>query len=218
MKTINTLLISMALLLGNQVVAQEALWQHDFEKEVEWSKITESGILLIGTTDMMLMGIDSRNGEKLWESNIMKGARGIKGADGKKQKESALFDTYLRVLSSDEYPEMADYIGIKYTDYVSYKNFAVINMITGEEVLSPRKAGMPVTKFMGKEMPTFNYNGTGYFPEIKGAIISGTWIDYNQKGNPELMITKLVDLPSGKILIVYYNHSISYCKHLRNLL
>ena len=89
MKTIDALLISMALLLGNQVIAQEALWQHDFDKEVEWSKITESGILLIGSTDMMLMGIDSRNGEKLWESDIMKGARGIKGADGKKQKESA---------------------------------------------------------------------------------------------------------------------------------
>jgi len=200
MKTINTLLISMALLLvTKQSKAQEALWQLDFEKEVEWSKITESGILLIGTTDMMLMGVDSRNGEKLWESDIMKGARGIKGADGKKQKESVLFDTYVRVMESEEYPEMNDYIGIKYTDYVSFKNFAVINMVTGEEIMSPRKADMPVVKFLGKEIPTFNYNGTGYFPEIKGAIISATWQDFNQKGNPWISITKLIDLPSGKL-------------------
>lgn len=179
--------------------AQEALWQLDFEKQVEWTKITDGGILLAGTTDMILMGIDSRNGEILWESDIMKGARGIKGADGKKQEENSLFEQYVRVMESEEYPEMSDYIGIKYTDYVSFKNFAVINMITGEEILSPRKADMPVTKFMGKEMPTFNYNGSGYFPEVKGAIISASWVDYNTKGNPTMMVTKLVDLPSGEI-------------------
>ena len=190
--------VFMVLVLG-YVNAQEALWQLDFEKEVEWTKITDAGILLAGTTDMMLMGIDSRNGEVLWESDIMKGARGIKGADGKKQDESALFDQYVRVMESEEYPEMSDYIGIKYTDYVSFKNFAVINMVTGEEILSPRKADMPVTKVFGKEMPTFNYNGSGYFPEIKGALISASWIDYNTKGNPELMVTKLVDLPSGQV-------------------
>lgn len=193
-----TVLLACMMVAGG-LFAQEALWQANFDKEVEWSKITESGVLLIGTSDMMMMGIDSRNGEKLWETDIMKGARGIKGADGKKQDVSALFDQYVAVLESEEYPEMGDYVGLKYTDYAAFKNFAVINMHTGEEVLSPRTAEMPVTKFMGKEMPTFNYNGTGYFPEIRGAIISGTWIDYNQKGNPELMITKLIDLPSGKI-------------------
>jgi outer membrane protein assembly factor BamB len=193
---ITIFLVVMALGCVN---AQEALWQLDFDKEVEWTKITDAGILLAGTTDMMLMGIDSRNGEILWESDIMKGARGIKGADGKKQDESALFDQYVQVMESEEYPEMSDYIAIKYTDYVAFKNFAIINMLTGEEILSPRKADMPISKFMGKEMPTFNYNGSGYFPEIKGAIISASWIDYNTKGNPELMVTKMVDLPSGKI-------------------
>ncbi len=139
MKTMKLLAIGIVLMLvANQGMSQEALWQHDFEKEVEWSKITDAGVLLVGSTDMMLMGIDSRNGEKLWESDIMKGARGIKGADGKKQKESALFDQFLSVLESEEYPEMADYIGIKYTDNLTFKNYAIINLLTGEEVLSPR--------------------------------------------------------------------------------
>jgi len=200
MKTAKTLVVSMSLaLISTQAMSQEALWQLDYDKEIEWTKITDSGVLLIGTSDMILSGVDSRNGEKLWETDIMKGARGIKGADGKKQDVNILFDTYLGVMESEEYPEMGDYVGIKYTDNVSFKNFAVINILTGEEILSPRKAEMPVTKFMGKEMPTFNYNGTGYFPEIKGAIISGSWIDYETKGNPQLMITKLIDLPSGRI-------------------
>lgn len=129
----------------------------------------------------------------------MKGARGIKGADGKKQDISVLFDTYLRVLEDEEFPEMSDCIGIKYTDNAAFKNYAIINMLTGEEIISPRKAEMPLTKLFGKEMPTLNYNGTGYFPEIRAAVISGSWIDYNQKGNPEIMLTKVMDLPSGAI-------------------
>lgn len=190
--------ISIVLII-TQTKAQDALWQLDFEKEVEWSKITESGILLVGTSDMILRGIDSQNGQIVWESDIMKGAKGVKGADGKKQEISVLFNTHLRILEDEEYPEMSDYIGIKYTDNVTFKNYAIINIMTGEEIMSPRKAEMPLTKLFGKEMPTFNYNGTGYFPEIKAAVISGSWTDMAQKGNPEVMLTKVVDLPSGTI-------------------
>jgi outer membrane protein assembly factor BamB len=200
MKTSKALLISfLFVLIISPVLAQEALWQLNFEKEVEWSQITESGILLAATSDMMLKGIDSQNGQIVWESDIMKGAKGVKGADGKKQEVSVLFDTHLRVLEDDEFPEMSDYIGIKYTDNVAFKNYAIINIMTGEEIMSPRKAQMPLTKLFGKEMPTFNYNGTGYFPEIRAAVISGSWTDFSQKGNPEVMLTKVIDLPSGII-------------------
>jgi outer membrane protein assembly factor BamB len=185
-----------AYLSGN---AQEALWQLDLEKEVEWNKITDVGILLIGSSDMILYGVDSRNGEILWKTDIMKGAKGVKGADGKKQEVNSLFEQFLRVLQDDEVPEISDYIEIKYTDNAAFKNYAIINLQTGEEIISPRQAGMPLTKLFGKEMPTFNFYGTGYLVGQKAVIISASWIDYNQKGNPEIAITKLVDLPSAKI-------------------
>jgi len=179
--------------------AQEALWQLDFEKEVEWNKITDVGVLLVGTSDMMLRGIDSRDGSIMWETDIMKGARGVKGADGKRQEVTALFDQFVNVMYDEEVPEISDYIEIKYTDYAAFKNYAIINIQTGEEVISPRQAEMPVMKFMGKEMPTFNYNGTGYLPSQRAVIISGTWTDPQDKENPEKFLTKLVDLPSAAI-------------------
>ncbi len=179
--------------------AQEALWQLDFDKEVEWTKITDVGVLLVGTSDMILMGIDSRDGNIMWETDIMKGARGIKGADGKRQEVGILFDTYLKVLEDEEVPEISDYVEIKYTDNVTYKNYAIINIQTGEEIISPRQAEMPVTKFMGKEMPTFNYNGTAYLPSLRAVMISGSWQDLSDKDNPDRFLTKLVDLPSGEI-------------------
>jgi outer membrane protein assembly factor BamB len=200
MKRMKVIVISLSLMLIlSKSFAQDALWQLDLEKEVEWSKITETGVLLIGTSDMMLKGVDSRNGEVLWESDIMKGAKAVKGADGKKQEIDILFNAHLRVLEDPEFPEMSDYIGIKYTDNVAFKNYAIINIMTGEEIMSPRKAEMPLSKLFGKEMPTFNYNGTGYFPEIKAAVISGSWVDYTQKGNPTISLTKVIDLPAGTI-------------------
>lgn len=193
------LLSFMLLAMFSVGQAQEALWQVNFEREIEWTKITDAGVLLAGTEDMLLFGVDSRDGKILWESNILKGARGIKGADGKKQEVGILFDTYLRVLEDDEMPEISDYVEIKYTDNITFKNYAIINIQTGQEVTSPRQAEMPVTKFMGKEMPTFNYNGTSYLPDLKAVIISGSWIDYTDKENPDRFLTKLVDLPSGKV-------------------
>ena len=200
MKRFKIYLLSIMLLgafsLGQ---AQEALWQLDFDKEVEWTKITDVGVLLAGTSDMILMGIDSRDGNIMWETDIMKGARGIKGADGKRQEVNPLFEQYVVVLEDEEVPEISDYVEIKYTDNVTFKNYAIINIQTGEEVISPRKAEMPVTKFMGKEMPTFNFNGTAYLPALRAVMISGSWQDPADKENPDRYLTKLIDLPSGEI-------------------
>jgi outer membrane protein assembly factor BamB len=199
MKPIKLTILGIMCLCLSAVNAQEALWQLDFEKEVEWTKITDVGILLVAQSDMKLMAFDSRDGSKLWESDIMKGAKGIKGADGKKQDISILFETYLHVLKDEEVPEISDFIEIKYTDNVTFKNFAIINIHTGEELISPRKAGMPVTKLFGKEMPSFNYYGSGYVSSIRAAMISSTYQDFEQKGNPWVSITKVLDLPSGKV-------------------
>ncbi len=180
--------------------AQDALWQLDFDREIVWNKSTESGILLVGTSDLRLHGVDSRDGNKLWTNDIMKSARAVKGADGKKKEPQAIFNDHLNVLSDPDYPEISDFVEIKYTDNATYKNYAIINIQTGEEIISPRKAEMPITKFFGKEMPTFNYDGTSYIPELRMVIISAAWQDYMQKGQPWMAITKMVELPSGKVI------------------
>ncbi|WP_420582226.1 PQQ-binding-like beta-propeller repeat protein [Reichenbachiella sp.] len=194
------ILVACILCIMGNAQAQDALWQLDFEKEIVWNKVTDSGILLVGTSDMGLHGIDSRDGNKLWSNNIMKGAKAVKGADGKKQDPSALFEQFIYVIEDEEYPEMGDFIEIKYTDNAAFKNYAIVNIQTGEEVMSPRKAEMPITKWFGKEMPTFNYNGTGYIPELRMVVISATWQDYMQKGAPWMQMTKMVELPSAKVI------------------
>lgn len=186
-------------ILGS-IRAQDALWQLDFEKEIAWNQITESGILLVGTNDMSLHGIDSRDGNKLWSNDILKSARAVKGADGKKQDPEVLFDQFVSVIEDAEYPEMGDFIEVRYTDNATIKNYAIINIQNGEEVISPRKAEMPITKFLGKEMATFNYNGTGYIPELRMVIISAVWQDVMAKGTPWYQMTKMVELPSAKVI------------------
>jgi hypothetical protein len=200
MKLKTTLIAMVIVFCANQFLyAQDALWQLDFEKEIEWTKITEVGILLVGCSDMVIHGIDSRDGNKLWENDIMKGAKAIRGADGKKQEPKTLFETYVRVLEDSEVPEMSDFIEVKFTDNALTKNFAIINIQTGEEITSPEKAGMPISKWFGKEMASFNHNGSGFVPGAGGAIISANWIDYMQKGQPEMKLTKFVNLPSGEV-------------------
>ncbi|MDA0196933.1 MAG: hypothetical protein O2887_17845 [Bacteroidetes bacterium] len=187
--TLTTLVLMLSIGLKPNLMAQDALWQLDFDKEIEFTKITDSGILLIGTSDMKLHGIDSRDGNKLWESDIMNGAKAIRGADGKKKEPATLFEEYINVLSDPNEPYISDFVEIKYTDGIQFKNFAIINMQTGEEVISPRKADMPITKFFGKEMPTFNLNGSGFIMGAGGAMISAYWIDYAVKGQPSVQIT-----------------------------
>src|SRR5210317_1841547 len=115
-------------------VAQEALWQLNFDKEVQWSKITQTGVLLIGSQDMMMYGVDSRDGNILWENDIMKGSKDIKGPDGKKDEIENIFNNHVTVIEDEEDPELSDFAIVKFNDYISDKNFAVINIHTGEEV------------------------------------------------------------------------------------
>ncbi|WP_420576817.1 PQQ-binding-like beta-propeller repeat protein [Ekhidna sp.] len=198
---LKTILGLLLMVTFSQAKSQDALWQLDFDSEIEWQNSTESGILLVGTKDFTLHGIDSRDGNILWSSEAFEQAKKMKGPDGKKVEAKYAFENFIRVLSDDEYPEVSDYIELKFTDGYQYKQYAVINIQTGEEVISPKIAEMPITKvpFFG-EMATFNYNGTGYIPALRMVIISTTYVDYEQKGNPTINITKMVDLLSQKII------------------
>jgi outer membrane protein assembly factor BamB len=189
------------VIMAGTTQAQDALWQLDFEKEIVFNENTDSGILLVGTSDWILHGIDSRDGNKLWTSEIMNGAKQVRGADGKKIDAETAFKDYINILEDPDFPEISDFVEIKYSDGSGmFKNYAVINLHTGEEVMSPKKAEMPVMKMLGKEMITFNFKGTGYVPALRMIIISSSWIDYTDKENPNRFITKMVELPSAKVI------------------
>ena len=195
-------LVALLILLTGIANAQEALWQLDFEKEIEWNMVTESGVLLVGTSDWNLHGVDTRDGNLLWTTDAFERARKMRGADGKKVEPKFAFENYIRVLSDEEVPEVSDFIEISFTDAAgTYKQYAVINIQTGKEVISPAIAEMPIQKvpIIG-EIATFNYRGTGYIPELRMVIISTSYTDYAQKGQPEITITKMVDLLSQKII------------------
>lgn len=194
-----TIVLSMLLIVSTSN-AQDALWQLDFEKGVAWNKITESGILLVGTSDRTIHGVDSRDGNILWSNDIMRGSGSLRGADGKKLEDAQAFDKFVNVLEDPDYPEIGDFMEIKFSDNVAVANYAVINIQTGEEVMSPEKANMPVTKFLGKQRATFNFNGTTYIPELRMVLISASWIDIMAKGQPEYNLTKMVSLPDGKVI------------------
>ncbi|MEQ9301709.1 MAG: PQQ-binding-like beta-propeller repeat protein [Cyclobacteriaceae bacterium] len=194
-----TMVLAM-LLVASTSHAQDALWQLDFERGVAWTKITDSGILLVGTGDRNLHGVDSRDGNILWSNDILNGSNPIKGADGKRLDDAAAFDQFVNILEDPDFPEMGDFIEIKFSDFIAVSNYAVINIQTGEVVMSPEKANMPVTKFLGKERATFNFNGTTYIPELRMVLISASWIDIMVKGQPEYNLTKMVSLPDGKVI------------------
>lgn len=198
---LKTILSLTLLVVFSQAQSQDALWQLDFESEVEWNSITESGILLVGTKDFTLHGVDSRDGNILWSSEAFEQAKKMKGPDGKKVEAKYAFENFIRVLKDDDYPEVSDYIELKFTDGYQYRQYAVINIQTGEEVISPKIAEMPIIKvpFFG-EMAQFNYNGTGYIPDLRMVIISTNFQDYTKKGAPWTTLTKMVDLLSQKII------------------
>jgi outer membrane protein assembly factor BamB len=201
----NSNLKTMVMLLAFVIMtattqAQDALWQLDFEREIVFNENTDSGILLVGTSDWVLHGIDSRDGNKLWTSEIMNGAKQVRGADGKKIEALTAFNDFVNILEDPDYPEISDFVEIKYTDASGlYKNYAVINLHTGEEVMSPKKAEMPSMKMLGKEMITFNYNGTGYVPALRLIIISAGYADL-KNGGEWVNVTKMVELPSAKVI------------------
>jgi hypothetical protein len=46
------------VIMAGTTQAQDALWQLDFEKEIVFNENTDSGILLVGTSDWILLGIE----------------------------------------------------------------------------------------------------------------------------------------------------------------
>ena len=80
-----TVMLLALVIISGMTNAQDALWQLDFEKQIVFNQNTDAGILLVGTNDFMLHGIDSRDGNKLWSSEaLVEGAKKVRGADGKK--------------------------------------------------------------------------------------------------------------------------------------
>ncbi|WP_339751287.1 PQQ-binding-like beta-propeller repeat protein [Algoriphagus aquimarinus] len=198
--------LSLVLILAavTSSFAQEPAWKVTLDKGVEWTRYTPNKILLIGSSDWGLHGVDATNGKLLWSNeDLYNSAKAIKGADGKNQKYT---EALIQVLTDDSDPKVSDFAVIKYTDWVSVKNFVVLNLRTGEVVTSPAKAGFPTQKVltslkaMGSETATFNYEGSAYIPELKAVMVSGTWIDIKAQGTPSYQLTKLIDLESGKEL------------------
>lgn len=184
--------------------SQDPAWKVTLDKGVEWTRYTPNKILLIGSSDWGLHGVDATNGKLLWSNeDLYNSAKAIKGADGKNQKYT---EALIQVLTDDSDPKVSDFAIVKYSDYVTVKNFVVMNIRTGEVVTSPAKAGFPTQKVltslkaMGSETATFNYEGSTYIPEMKAVMISGSWIDIRAQGTPAYQMTKLIDLVSGKEL------------------
>lgn len=194
-----TLIALLLVVLATSTHAQEALWQLDFEKGIEWNMVTESGILLVGTSDWNLHGVDTRDGNLLWSTEAFEMAKKMKGPDGKKVEPKYAFENFIRVLEDEDAPEVSDYVEIRFTDGYQYKQYAVINIQTGKEVISPAAAEMPIQKIpLLGEMATFNYTGTGYIPELRMVIISTAYVDY--KNGETVTLTKMVDLLSQKVI------------------
>ncbi len=181
--------------------AQEPAWKVTLDKGVEWTRYTPNKILLIGSSDWGLHGVDANTGKLLWSNeDLYNSAKAIKGADGKNQKYT---EALIHVLTDDSDPTVSDFAVVKYSDFALVKNFVVLNIRTGEVVTSPAKAGMPTQKVLtslralGSETATFNYGGTAYIPELKAVMITGNWIDIKAQGTPAHQLTKLIDLKSG---------------------
>ncbi len=183
--------------IGIESIAQDPAWKLTLEKGVEWTKHTPNKILLVGSSDWGLHGVDAVSGELLWSNeDLYNSAKALKGPDGKKLGYTA---DLIRVLVDEEHPEFSDFAVIKYTDNIAVKNFVVINIRSGELIINPKLAGMPVVKIIGPEVATFNYNGSDYIPQLGGVIITANFPDYTKAGSPENQITKFIDLKTGKI-------------------
>lgn len=192
----------MMVVWGQNSLAQDPAWKVSLDKGVEWTRYTPNKILLVGSSDWGLHGIDANNGKLLWSNeDLYNSAKALKGADGKNLKYT---ESLIQVLTDDEDPSVSDFAVVKYTDGIAVKNFVVLNIRTGEVVTSPAKAGMPTQKVltsiraMGSETATFNYDGTAYVPELKAVLVTAKWEDIKAQGTPEYQLTKLVDLKTGK--------------------
>ncbi|WP_111670773.1 outer membrane protein assembly factor BamB family protein [Algoriphagus litoralis] len=190
-----TLLVAWAI--GMESFAQEPAWKLSLEKEIEWTLHTHNKILLVGTSDWGLHGVDANSGKLLWSNeDLYNSAKALKGPDGKKVGYTS---DLIRVLQDPADDLVSDYAIVKYTDNIMVKNFVVINIRTGELVMNPKMAGMPVMKVIGPEVATFNYDGSDYIPELKSVVITASWEDLAKAGKPFMQMTKFIDLETGKI-------------------
>lgn len=183
--------------IGIESYAQEPTWKLSLEKGVEWTKYTPNKILLVGSSDWGLHGVDASTGKLLWSnSDLYNSAKALKGPDGKKAGYTA---DLIRVLEDPNDPKISDFAIVKYTDDILVKNFVVINIRTGEFVINPKMSGMPVVKIVGPEQATFNYYGSEYIPELKGVVLTASYVDMYKPGKIYTQITKFIDLETGKL-------------------
>jgi outer membrane protein assembly factor BamB len=191
------LFMLLAWATGLESYAQEPAWKLSLEKGVEWTKYTPNKILLVGSSDWGLHGVDASTGQLLWSNaDLYNSAKALKGPDGKKLGYTA---DLIQVLEDPNDPKVSDFAMVKYTDNIMVKNFVVINIRTGELVINPKMAGMPVVKIIGPEQATFNYDGSGYISELKGVLLTASFVDMYKAGKPYTQITKFIDLESGKV-------------------
>jgi outer membrane protein assembly factor BamB len=191
------LIMLLAWAIGIESYAQEPAWKLSLEKGVEWTKYTPNKILLVGSADWGLHGVDASTGKLLWSNNdLYNSAKTLKGPDGKKVGYTP---DLIRVLEDPNDPGISDFAIVKYTDDILVKNFVVINIRSGEVVINPKMAGMPVVKVIGPEQATFNYYGSGYIPELKGVVITASYVDMYKAGKPYTQISKFINLETGKL-------------------
>lgn len=192
-----TLICLVAMGFPQQGFSQEPAWKLALDKEIEWTLHTQNKILLVGTSDWGLHGIDANSGKLLWSNKDMyNSAKALKGPDGKKVGYTA---NLIRVLHDVNDAKVSDFAIVKYTDNIAVKNFVVLNIRTGEVVINPKMAGMPVVKIIGPEVATFNYDASDYIADLKGVVISASWVDLSKPGKEFMQVTKFIDLESGKV-------------------
>jgi len=194
----NLSLAMILMLMCSSIIAQNTpRWTADFEKTIEWTKLMPNGILLMGTSDYGLHGIDPATGKIIWsEEKIMREVSSVRGADGKKLDYSDQFITPLGNIN----PELIDYISIKFSDNAMMKNFIVINTKTGNVVFHPAELGAPSFKVLGKTAYQFNFGGSGVLPELGLIILQIDYVDAAQKGKPHHHFKKAIDLKTGEEL------------------
>jgi hypothetical protein len=193
------LIITMlAVTLMSGAAAQNTpIWTANFDKTIEWTKLLPNGILLIGTSDYGMHGLEPLNGKILWsEERIMREASAIRGPDGKKTGYTDQLVTSLGEAS----PALSDFIMVKFTDNVMMKNFFIMNTRTGEMTVHPSAVGIPSFKVMGKNAYQFSYNGTDVLPELDLAIIQVDYVAAAEKGKPHYHFTKGIRISTGEEL------------------
>ena len=194
-KLLSTLLFFFGFSLG-LMAENDPLWKQNFDKNVEWTKLASNGVLLVGTSDWGLHGVDAASGKRLWSSDkLFNQAKSMKGADGKKQEYT---ENLMQILESETSPAVSNFGLVRFNNNIDVSSLILVNLLTGELVIDPASAGMPVLKFLGKETAYFNYEGSGFVAGLNAVVISGDGTD--PKTGKDFTITKYIQLPEGKVL------------------